>query len=147
MNGAATEVVSAPVSDCFALVEAVERYPSWHPDVVREVDVVDRGADGRARRARTTLHLARGPLVKDFHLLMAVVAEPQLTVTLTRLRHEASDREEFEVRWRVQDEGGGTRIRMELAANLSVPRFLPLGGIGDYLAAGFVAAAANALGS
>jgi hypothetical protein len=139
-------VVTAPVSDCFALIEAIERYPSWHPDVVREVDVVDRGADGRATRARTTLHVVRGPLVKDFQLLMAVVAEPQQTVTLTRLRHERSDREEFEVRWRLQQEGGGTRIRMELAASLSVPRLLPLGGIGDDLAAGFVAAAANALG-
>jgi hypothetical protein len=139
--------VTAAVGDCFALVEAVERYPSWHPDVVRKVDVVDRGADGRTTRARTTLHVARGPLVKNFHLLMAVVAEPLQTVTLTRLRHERSDREEFEVRWHLHQEGGCTRIRMELAATLSVPRLLPLGGIGDELAAGFVAAAANALRS
>jgi ribosome-associated toxin RatA of RatAB toxin-antitoxin module len=140
-------VVSAPVSACFALVEAVERYPSWYPDVVREVDVVDRGADGRVTRARTTLHVSRGPLGKDFHLLMAVVAEPRQTVTLIRLSHGGSDREELELRWRLHEEDGGTRIRIELAAKLSVPRLMPLGGIGDELAAGFVAAAANALGS
>jgi hypothetical protein len=43
--------------------------------------------------------------------------------------------------------GPSTSIRLDLAANLDVPRFLPLGGIGDAMAAGFVTAATRELGS
>jgi hypothetical protein len=95
--------------------------------------------------ARTTLHLARGPLVKDFELLMAMTTDPGSGVTLTRVRHGSADQEQFEVIWRVEQERG-TWIHLRLDANLSVPRLLPLGGVGDAVAEGFVAAAARALG-
>ena len=48
--------------------------------------------------------------------------------------------------WRVSG-AGPTQIRLDLAANLDVPRFLPLGDVGDSMAAGFVSAATRALGS
>ena len=41
--------------------------------------------------------------------------------------------------------GGGTEISLALDATLSVPRLVPLGGIGDSLADGFVSAAAREL--
>jgi len=145
LTGVAAQVVTVPIDDCFGLLEAVDRYPAWHPDVVREVDVLERRPDGRPTRARTTLHVARGPLVRDFHLVMAVAAEPPGSVALTRLGHGPSDREQFDVRWRLSSENAGTRIHLAIGASLSVPRLLPLGGIGDDLARGFVAAAANAL--
>ena len=147
LSGSATRVVAAPIEQCFDLLEAVDRYPSWHPDVVREVEVLDRSGDGVATRARTTLHVVAGRVSKDFHLIMAVVTARPTTVTLTRLKHEPPDREEFEVRWRLASSGAGTRIELGIAANLSVPRVIPLGGIGDAMASGFIAAAARALGS
>ena len=40
---------------------------------------------------------------------------------------------------------GGAEIGLDLAASLDVPRLLPVGGIGEAMAEGFVAAAANQL--
>lgn len=145
LNGTASETVTASIEDCFAFFEAIDRYPDWHPEVVREVDVVQRGAGGEPTQARTKLHVARGPLVKDFNLLMDVAARRPEAVMLTRRRHGPSDPEEFEVRWHLREQNAGTNIRLEVEANLSVPRLVPVGGIGDAIAAGFVVAAARAL--
>lgn len=145
LNGSATQLVMVPIEECFELLVAVEGYPRWHPQVVRSVEVVDRGDDGHATRARTALHVAVGPLTKDFNLLMAVVTVQPQTVTLTRIPHGPSDPEEFAVRWRLEAENSGTRIRLDIEANLSVPRLVPVGGIGAEMARGFVTAAAGTL--
>jgi ribosome-associated toxin RatA of RatAB toxin-antitoxin module len=144
LRGTATELVPAAIDKCFALLGAIDEYPVWYPDVVRSVEVLERGADGRATVARAKLHVARGPVVKDFDLKLAVSIDPPHTVKLTRVPHEPSDQERFGVTWRLEA-ANGTRIRLDLDANLDVPRFLPLGGIGDSIAEGFVAAAARAL--
>jgi hypothetical protein len=146
LHGQATAVVAAPLADCLALVEAVDRYPNWHPEVVQEVDVLKRGEAGRAEEVRATLHVARGPLVKDVELMLAVAVENGPVVRLTRIPHHRSDEESFEVSWHL-DAGRHTRIRLELDATLNVPRLLPLGGVGDSLADGFVAAAISELRS
>jgi ribosome-associated toxin RatA of RatAB toxin-antitoxin module len=143
--GAASAAVSAPIEDCFALLMAVDRYPSWYPEAVREVEVVQRGADGDPAMVRARLHASIGPVAREFHLLLVVEASRPQTVRLRRVPHDPSDRERFEVTWRLE-QAAGTRIRVQLAANLSVPRLLPVGGIGDAMANGFVSAAARAVG-
>lgn len=140
MRGTATELVPAPLAKCLALVQALDGYPAWHPDVVRTVDVLERDASGMPSRARTTLHLSVGPLTKDFELLMAVTVEPPATVKIVKVGGNAK----FDVIWRLQD-GDKTRLSLELVANVEVPRFLPLGGIGDSVAQGFVSAASAEL--
>jgi len=127
-----------------ALFEAVDEYPSWHPEVVRELEVLERGEGGRPTRVRTTLHVARGPVVKDFHLVLAVTSDGAHEVLMRRERHSSSDPEDFQVAWHAEDEAG-TRIRLDLLASLHVPRFLPVGGVGNSMAEGFVVAAANKL--
>jgi ribosome-associated toxin RatA of RatAB toxin-antitoxin module len=144
LSGDASAAVSASPDQCLALLAAVDRYPSWYPDVVRAVEVLERDRSGRPSRVRAKLHLAQGPLSKDFDLLMAVTVQPPSTVKLSRVRIDASDQEQFDVIWHV-DAPAHAQIRLELRANLSVPRFLPLGGIGDGVADGFVRAAARAL--
>lgn len=144
LRGRANTAVSASAEACLALLRAVDRYPSWYPEVVRSVDVLERDGAGQPTRVRTTLHLAQGPLTKDFELLMAVTAQPPGTVKLTRVADGSSDEEQFEVTWHVEAPAD-VRIRLDLHANLSVPRFLPIGGLGDGVADGFVAAAARAL--
>jgi polyketide cyclase/dehydrase/lipid transport protein len=134
--------VGASVEDCVTFLLAVERYPAWHPGVVRSAEIVERGEDGVPTRARAELHIAYGPIVKDFRLNLAVRVPRPGTVALTRIPHDARDPEEFAVKWTVTD---GTRIHLDVDANLSVPRFLPVGGIGDALAQGFVDAAARAI--
>jgi hypothetical protein len=145
LRGAATVDVAAPLEMAFALLHDLDNYPNWYPEVVRQVEVVDRNDDGVPARAHATLHVSHGPIVRDFPLLLAVAAQPPELVRLTRIPHEPRDKEHFRVTWRLR-ERAGTVLELDLGASLSVPRFIPLGGIGDAIAHGFVAAAARALG-
>jgi hypothetical protein len=65
-------------------------------------------------------------------------------VCLSRVPHEPSDPEKFEVVWRVAP-GPATRLSIELSAALEVPRLVPLGGVGDRIAQGFADAAKREL--
>jgi hypothetical protein len=141
LRGTATALVPTPLAQCLALVEAIDGYPTWYPDVVRTVDVLERDARGLPSRARTKLHLSVGPLTKDFDLLMAVTVESPATVRLVKVGGTAK----FDVIWRL-DDGENTRITLELDANLDVPRFVPIGGVGDSVAQGFISAASAELG-
>ncbi len=144
LQGAAAVEVAASPAECIALLQAVDRYPAWYPEVVQRVEVTERDGDGRPSKANATLHVVHGPLTRDFNLQLAVITEPPATVKLLRLSHGPSDHERFDVTWRVT-ESPRTRLNLQLNANLSVPRFVPVGGIGDGLAQGFVGAAARAL--
>jgi hypothetical protein len=145
LHGTATAHTGASPQQTLELLCAVERYPSWYPDVVRRVEVVERRGDGTAASARTTLHVAQGPFVRDIDLVLAVEVAPLETVRLTRIPHDRHDQETFEVAWRVSEYEGGSRIDLSLDANLAVPRLVPLGGIGNSVAGGFARAAARAL--
>ena len=141
LSGSASASVAAPLENCLALVESVEAYPSWYPDVVRSVDVLERDPDGAATKARTDLHLSQGPLSRDFQAVMAVEVQRPTRVRLHRIPHHPGDEERFEVIWTLAE----GQIALELLASLPVPRLLPIGGIGDSVAQGFVAAAVRAL--
>ena len=145
LTGSASGATSASQAEAFALLEAIDRYPEWHGDVVREAEVLERDAQGHPTKARCRLHVERGPLTRDFDLVMAVSVDPPGAIKLTRIPHEGSDKERFEVSWRV-DGARGTRIGLDLAANLDVPRLVPLGGVGDSMAEGLVSAATRKLG-
>lgn len=143
LEGSASGVTSASAEDCVRFLRAVDGYPDWHGDVVRRVEVRERDPEGNPTRARALLHVAVGPVVKDFDLVLAITVPDPGTVKLTRIPNDARDPERFDVIWRVE----GRRIRLDVRATLSVPRFLPVLGIGDLLAAGFVNAATRALGA
>jgi hypothetical protein len=143
LTGSAHLDVEASVEACFALLSNVEGYPSWHPDVVRKVTVLSADGDGRPARAEATLHVARGPLVRDFQLTLAVERPEPGRISLIRLPNESTDPERFRLDWELRPTGPKTRVSLELKANLDVPRLVPLTGVGDGLAAGFVAAAAR----
>jgi ribosome-associated toxin RatA of RatAB toxin-antitoxin module len=144
LGGTAATTVAATPEACFELAAAVDGYPRWHPEVIRSAEVLERDAAGRPARARTTVHVAVAPFVRDFELLMDVALEEGQEVRLSRVANEPSDPERFGVTWRIAA-GPATRLELELAANLDVPRLLPLGGVGDRLAQGFVEAAKRAL--
>ncbi len=130
----------ASLAQALALVEAIDEYPVWYPEVVREVQVLERDARGLPSRAQTRLHLSAGPVTKDFDLLMAVTVEPPATVKLAKVGGSAN----FDVIWHLS-EGESTHIQLALDASLDVPRFLPLGDIGDSVAQGFISAASAEL--
>jgi ribosome-associated toxin RatA of RatAB toxin-antitoxin module len=140
LHGTAAALVPAPLAQCLALVEAVDGYPAWYPDVVRAVEVLERDARGVPSRVRTKLHLSAGPVTKDFDVLMAVAVESPATVKLVKVGGSAK----FDVIWRLHD-GQNTRLELELDANLDVPRFVPLSGVGNSVAQGFISAASAEL--
>jgi ribosome-associated toxin RatA of RatAB toxin-antitoxin module len=144
LAGSASTTLQASPERCFELVSAVERYPDWNPEVIRTAEVLDRDRAGRPSRVRTTVHVSAGPLTRDFDLLMEVSRQEDREVRLTRIKHEPSDPERFEVIWRV-DADQPTTLELELAATLDVPRLVPLGGVGDRVAQGFVEAARREL--
>jgi hypothetical protein len=146
LTGSASATTVATPAQAMALLEAIERYPSWAPDVVKEAEVLERDAEGHPTRARTKLHVERGPLTRDFNLLLDVKVDPAGRIALSRVPHEPSDTERFNVTWRV-DGATSTRIALELDANLDVPRFIPLGDVGDAMAQQLVSEATRALQS
>jgi ribosome-associated toxin RatA of RatAB toxin-antitoxin module len=144
LHGTATATVPAPIEDCFELLDAIDGYPAWYPEVVKHATVIERDADGRPIRARADLHVSVGPLARDFHLELQVSMSPPTVVRFARIPHHAGDNERFEVLWKLEA-SSETVIMLELNANLSVPRLLPLTGVGDSLAQGFVTAAVRQL--
>ena len=146
LTGSASGTTSATPEQAMALLEDIDRYPTWDPEVIKEAEVLERDPQGHPTKARCKLHVERGPLTRDFNLIMSVLVDPSGTIKLTRIPNEPGDAERFDVTWRV---GGGpsTRIGLDLAALLSVSRLVPLGGVGDSLAQGLVSAARRALAS
>jgi Polyketide cyclase / dehydrase and lipid transport len=145
LTGHAERTTPASHAQCMALLEAVDGYPNWYPEVVKSVEVLERNDQGRPTKAQTKLHVQHGPITRDFDLTMDVQVDPAGVVRLSRIPHHGSDGEKFDVTWRVSG-AGPSQIRLDLAANLNVPRFLPLGDVGESMAAGFVNAATRALG-
>ncbi len=145
LSGSAASDVTGTTEQCMALLTDVERYPNWYPDVVQRVDVLERDPAGQTTKAATKLHVAYGPVTRDFELTLDVQVQQPATVRLARIPHEPSDEEHFEVNWHVRDGGARRTIEVKLGAALPIPRFLPVGGLGDGLAQGFVAAAVREL--
>lgn len=142
-HGAASEISAAAIEDCFDLVAAVDRYPDWCQGIVRQVEVLERAADGYPRRVRMTMHITRGALEREFNLFLAVAVEPPGTVKLARVTDHPTN-QEFNATWRLFP-GHSTRISLDLDAKLRVPWYVPAHGIGDTIAEGFVTAACQAL--
>jgi ribosome-associated toxin RatA of RatAB toxin-antitoxin module len=142
-HGEAAQVADASLEECFALVAAVDRYPEWCPDIVRDVEVLDRGASSQPSRVRMRMHIARGMIVREFNLFLAVMAQPPETVKLTRVTDHPTN-QEFTATWQLRP-AASTRVALELDAKLRVPWYVHSRGIGDTVANGFVSAACQAL--
>jgi ribosome-associated toxin RatA of RatAB toxin-antitoxin module len=138
-------VVAAATADVFAVVEDVERYPEWMTGV-QGVDVHERGPDGRVSVARVHMELPI-PLIKGgFAFTGAIDRTPPSRVTLRRKASREGDEQALTVDWRLEPEGSGTRVRLELDAVVDVPRFAPIGGPAESLAKGFADALVERVG-
>lgn len=146
-RGEAGTGVDASAGQCLTLLLDIEGYPSWYPEVIRRAEVVRPASDDAPPLAQTTVHLGVGPVRRDFELLLALTSEDGPLVRLTRVGHHAADPEELSLTWRIEDHlpPSGTRLTVAVSARLEVPRLLPLQGLGDVVAKGFVSAAAQAL--
>jgi hypothetical protein len=111
--------------------------------VIREVDVLDRAADGQPSRVRMKMHVARGGLEKEFNLFLAIVVEPPGIVKLARVTDHPTN-QEFNATWTLRPTAS-TQVALELDAKLRVPWYIRGGGIGDAIAEAFVGAASKRL--
>jgi hypothetical protein len=110
--------------------------------VVREVEVLGRDVQDHPTAVRAKFRVAYARLVHDFDLVLAVELEEPETVELARV----GGSQRFALTWHVHEDGP-TRIALDLYARLRVPRFLPLEGVGNTMAAQFVASATTAIAS
>ena len=143
LSGEAAATVGAPATRCIELLAAVDRYPEWYPDVIRSAEVLERDRAGAPTRAAADVHVAVGPVSRSFALLLDVEVKRD-GVRLERVSSEPSDEEEFEVLWHVRSRRP-TELHVTLRARLEVPRFLPIGDVGETVAQGFVEAARRVL--
>ncbi len=146
LHGAARADVDVPIEQCLTLLAALEDYPGWYPAVVRAVEVIESGDDGLPLRAETKLHLAYGPVSRDIDLLLAVRVRSPGLVALKHVPRGPASGASFDATWRLEDRGG-THLEIELDANMPMPRLVPLRGVGDAFAAGFMRAAVERLTS
>jgi hypothetical protein len=146
LHGDAEASVGVGIDDCLRFLSALEAYPNWYPDVVREVEVVETGKDGLPLRAETKLHLSWGPVSRDLDLLLAVRVEKPGLVQLSHEPRGSSGGASFDATWRLEDRAG-THLELELDATMPVPGLVPLGGAGDAFADGFMEAAVRGLES
>ena len=95
LDGRAGAVMQAPIGTCFSLLEAVERYPSWCGEFIREVSSVERGDDGRPVRAHVVVYVAQSPFGKRFEFDATIRTEPPRRLNLSRLPGSPDDRDRF----------------------------------------------------
>ena len=141
LHARAQSAVSASLDETLRLLRAVEEYPRWYPEAIKSATPLERDAAGYVTKVQAVLHVAAGPIVKDFNLTLAVSQPSLQVVKLIREPHAAGDQERFEVTWTVAER----QLAVALDANLSVSRFLPIDPVGPMIANGFVNAAARAL--
>jgi hypothetical protein len=146
MRGEASGITAASLADTMTLLENAEEYPRWFAAGVKQVTVLDRDDHGRATRVQATLLASVGPITREFDPVLSVDVTPPGTVTLTRIPRGPSDAERFQVNWNCHEVTDGTQLELVLLASLSVPRFVPVTGVGETLGRGFLDAAIKELG-
>jgi ribosome-associated toxin RatA of RatAB toxin-antitoxin module len=138
-------VVAAPPEACFAVVSDIERYPDWLTGV-QAIEVRERDDDGQVSLARVRVRLSLPAFSRELAFSGRVEREPPRRL---RLRREpstaASSPETVAMTWTVAPEGGGSRVGLELEAEVDAPRLVPLGPVGDALARSFADALARRL--
>lgn len=140
LSGAAGSDVAVAPERAYAVLADVERYRAWYPEVIRTVEVLERGPAGEVALAEVTLS-APGLPIGDLEARLRVERHPDRAVALVRVPDGPRDEERFAVRWSIESAGAGVRVELRLEAVLPVPRLVPLGGVGDRIAAGFLRAA------
>ena len=54
LTGSGSGSTSASLADCMTLLEAIDGYPTWAPDIVKEAEVLERDASGHPTQARAS---------------------------------------------------------------------------------------------
>jgi hypothetical protein len=137
LHASVSGVARQPVSDVYAFLADFDGYSSWYPAGVKtsELRTEDKGY--------CVLALNQGPIQRDFEMEMAIEKQPESSIRLRRLPKRPDDKEQLAVTWLLAPDVGdaGTAVTAEFSATLSIPGWLPLGGIEKAIPQGFLDAA------
>ncbi|MGA9860458.1 MAG: SRPBCC family protein, partial [Solirubrobacteraceae bacterium] len=111
LSGSSSAEIDAPIEDCWAIVQDVERSPDWQHGL-EQVAVVERDGEGRALVC-DTVNDAKFTRV---HCRVRLAYDPPRRLTISRVQSE--DVDEMEASWELEDAGGGrTRATYRLAVD------------------------------
>jgi uncharacterized membrane protein len=109
IRGERTVQIEAPIERCFEIAADIERAPGWQGSL-KEVDVVDRHADGRPR----TVDTVNDAKVKSVRSRLRFDYDPPGSITWVQEKGETKSVNGW---WRFHDLGGG---RTEATYGLAV---------------------------
>ncbi|HEX4009561.1 MAG TPA: SRPBCC family protein [Solirubrobacteraceae bacterium] len=146
IDGRATATVGAGVDDTFALLAAVDAYPSWNGALVPAVEVRERDEDGRPTVVRMQLHVSQSPIGKDFAFTARVQAQSPRSVQLVSVE-DPTERDRIALTWSLAEaQPQGTRVDLRFHCETPrLPGFFPVFGLGDQIAAYLIAGVDGAL--
>ena len=147
LTGTAQADVGVPIEECLTFLASLEAYPSWYPDVVREVEVVESGEDGLAAQGGNEAASLLRTGVPGSRSAARGAGAPAWPGPADARSPRAIDAAPRSTRPGGCEERDGTQLELELDATMPVPRLVPLGGVGDAFASGFMQAAVGRLES
>ncbi len=141
LNASVSGVAQRSQAEVYAFLADFANYPSWYPTGVKQASLLSED------RGHAILALNQGPIQRDFEMDMAIERQPETSITLRREPKAPGDKEQLAVTWLLAPDVGeaGTSVTAEFSAKLSIPAFLPLGGLEKAIPQGFLDAALAAL--
>jgi hypothetical protein len=140
LNAAVSGVANRPLSEVYAFLSDFPGYPTWYPAGVKRAEL------RTPEKGYCVLALNQGPIQRDFEMEMAIERVADSSVALRRLPKSPGDKEQLAVTWRLSAAGEGrTNVTAEFKATLSIPGWLPLGGVDKAIPKGFLDAALASL--
>jgi hypothetical protein len=137
LHASVSGVANRPQAEVYAFLADFDAYSTWYPEGVKvsELKTEDTG--------HAVLALNQGPIQRDFEMDMGIERVPETSVSLRRLPKRDGDKEQLAVTWLLAPDVGdaGTSVTAEFKATLSIPGFLPLGGLEKAIPQGFLDAA------
>jgi hypothetical protein len=137
LHASVSGVANRSQAEVYAFLADFDGYSTWYPEGVKvsELKSEDSG--------HAVLALNQGPIQRDFEMDMAIERVPETSVTLRRQPKRPDDKEQLSVTWLLAPDVGdaGTSVTAEFTAKLSIPGFLPLGGLEKAIPQGFLDAA------
>src|SRR5215218_7142680 len=107
-------VVEAPAADVMAVIADFPAYPQW-VSAAKEVDVLERGADGRASRVHFVLDAGA---VKDDYVL-AYTWDGDRAVSWTLVQGQMQKRQDGS--YTLVEKDGRTEVTYSITIDLSIP--------------------------
>jgi len=146
LSASASGTAQASIEACYERLLDVSSYPQWYPDGVKQVEVLERDADGTPTMIDAVLNAVAGPIRKQFDVRLAVEPTRPSRVALARVSDDRGDHEMLTITWLLRESGAGqTEITVEMGARLDVPMFLPIDPVAREVANGFLQAALAAV--